>query len=180
MFDSVKPIPFYELDVPPRRRSAGSAYPVDDAWRTRVEDQLTANAKASADPGVEILLPRNRAELARLSGVSKSTITELLNGDTNECVGLAKIHKALGWMEPFTTLSAVEEALLRAFRTLEPFGQGELLERARGLVERQNARGVVAAEQPKKKLRAIAKPKLGGRGLRAPDESPVDALARKR
>lgn len=113
----------------PMARKSGSAYPVDEAWRERVE-----HAMAARDP------KWTRADLARESGLSPSTISDLLNRNTNECVGLPEIHAALGWLEPYATLSDREELLLRSFRSLDEFGQGELTREALNLLQRQHGR----------------------------------------
>lgn len=181
MFDSVKPIPVYEVEVARKRRARGPAYPVDDAWRKRVEAALEANAKAGEIPGAEISGPRNRAELARLSGVSRSTITELLNGSTNECVGLPDIHDALGWLPPYATLSDVEEILERAMRSLDEVGHGRLIERATTLVQEQNAKTRSASLPSKKPPRGTrVGVTLGGleTALREADETPAEAAMR--
>lgn len=184
MFDSLKPIPVYELEVARKRRSPGSAYPVDDDWRKRVESTLVANANASADPPSQILGPRNRAELARESGVSKSTITELLNGDTNECVGLPAIHAALHWLPPYATLSDLEELLVRTVRSLDGIGQGMLLERATTLLREQNVKNGAASLPAKKPARSMGRAgvHLGGleAALRDADETPMEAAARRK
>lgn len=104
-------------------RKAGTSYVVDDDWRKRVEQRMT-------DRGL------TRADLARESRLSRSTITDLLNGNTNECVGLPSIHRALGWDPPLPPiLSADASELYGIWERLSDFDRGRLLERARAIFE---------------------------------------------
>lgn len=106
-------------------RKKGTSYVVDDAWRKRVEDRL-------AERGWK------RADLVRESHVSKSTISDLLNGRTNECVGLAQIHRALGWDPPLPPiLSNDASELFAIWDRLNEFERGRLLERARAIYEQK-------------------------------------------
>lgn len=154
-------------------RKSGSAYPVNDAWRRRVETDL-----ARRDP------PWTRADLARESGLSRSTISELMNGITNECVRLPEIHHALGWLEPFPALTEREEVLLKAFRHLDDFGKGELTREAINLLQQQHARPANTTPKPKKPTRAIARAGMSlgsaSSALRAADETPAEIAIRKR
>ena len=105
-------------------RRPGTAHVVDDDWRKRVESRLKEKGWT-------------RADLARESGVGKSTITELLNGETNSCLGLPKIYKALDWpwiaAAPLVSKDAGE--LLGIWEHLDEFEKGRLLERARSIFE---------------------------------------------
>lgn len=106
-------------------RKGGTSYVVDDAWRKRVETRLGEKKW-------------NRADLARESKVGKSTITDLLNGRTNECVGLPGIHKALGWDPPLPPiLSNDASELFGIWDRLNEFEKGRLLERVRAIFEQQ-------------------------------------------
>lgn len=112
-------------DMPPKD---GTTHVVDDDWRKRVETRLGE-------------LGLKRADLARQSGVGRSTISDLLNGVTNECVGLAKIHKALGWDPPLPPiLSNDATELFGIWDRLNEFEKGRLLERARAIFEQQLTR----------------------------------------
>lgn len=114
-------------------RKAGTSYVVDATWRKRVEERLTEKGW-------------KRADLVRESRVGKSTISDLLNGKTNECVGLPKIHKALGWDPPLPPiLSNDASELFGIWDRLDDFERGRLLERARTLFEQK----ISAAPRPK-------------------------------
>lgn len=80
-----------------------------------------------------------KADLARESGVSKPTITELLNGTRDSCVDLPKIYRALEWpwhgSLPLVSQDAGE--LLGIWDHLNDFEKGRLLERARSIYETQ-------------------------------------------
>ena len=104
-------------------RKKGHAQVVDNAWRERVETRLTE-------------LTWSRADLAANAKVGKSTISDLLNGKTSECVNLDQIHKALGWDPPLPPLLSRDAGeLLGIWERLDEFNQGRLLERARSLYE---------------------------------------------
>ncbi len=106
-------------------RKKGGSHVVDDTWRKRVE-------KILEDRGW------SRADLARESGVGRSTITDLLNGRTNECVNLDKVHKALGWDPPLPpVLSKDASELFGIWDRLNELERGRLLERARAIFEAQ-------------------------------------------
>lgn len=108
-------------------RKKGTSYVVDDDWRNRVEEQLVKKGW-------------KRADLARESKVGKSTITDLLNGNTNECVGLPQIHKALGWDPPLPPILSNDATELHGiWERLDDFERGRLLERARSIYEQQEA-----------------------------------------
>lgn len=110
-------------------RQSGATYVVDDAWRKRVEARLAEKHW-------------KRADLAREAKCSRSTISELLNGDTNECAKLAEIHKALGWDPPLPPiLSNDASELFGIWDRLDEFEKGRLLERARSIYEQQITRG---------------------------------------
>lgn len=109
-------------------RKSGTSYVVDDAWRKRVEDRLAEKKW-------------KRADLVRESRLGKSTISELLNGKLHECVGLPRIHKALGWDPPLPpVLSNDASELVGIWDRLEEFERGRLLERARAIYEQHIAR----------------------------------------
>ena len=107
-------------------RKPGKAYVVDNDWRKRVEISLHEKGWS-------------RADLARESGVGKSTITELLNGKTDSCLELPAIHKALGWRwsEALPLVSKDAGELLGLWDQLNDFEKGRLLERARAIFEAQ-------------------------------------------
>lgn len=111
-------------------RGKAARYVVDDAWRKRVEQRL-------------IEKQMSRADLARESSrfgarVGRSTITDLLNGKQNHCVGLPAIHKALGWDPPLPPiLSNDASELFGIWDRLSEFERGRLLERARAIFESQ-------------------------------------------
>lgn len=106
-------------------RKSGGSYVVDDAWRKRVEERLVERGW-------------KRADLVRESRVGKSTISDLLNGKTNECVGLPAIHRALGWDAPLPPiLSNDASELFGIWDRLDPFEKGRLLERARAIYEQK-------------------------------------------
>ena len=108
-------------------RNKGTSYVVDPDWRKRVELRLVEKKWT-------------RADLARESRVGKSTISDLLNGKTNECVGLPKIHKALGWDPPLPPiLSNDASELFGIWDRLNDFERGRLLERARAIFEQHAA-----------------------------------------
>lgn len=110
-------------------RKNGTTYVVDDAWRKRVKEQL-------------VQLGWRKADLSRESRVPKSTITELLNGTTSECVALPRIHKALGWNPPLPPILSVDATeLFEIWDQLHDLEKGRLLERARAILEQQRARG---------------------------------------
>ncbi len=98
-------------------------YVVDGDWRNRVEQRLVEKGWS-------------RADLARESRVGRSTITDLLNGKQDHCVGLPKIHKALGWDPPLPPiLSNDASELFGIWDRLNEFERGRLLERARSIYE---------------------------------------------
>lgn len=100
-------------------------YVVDGDWRIRVEKRLVEKGWS-------------RADLARESRVGRSTITDLLNGKQDHCVGLPKIHKALGWDPPLPPiLSNDASELFGIWDRLNEFERGRLLERARSIYEQQ-------------------------------------------
>jgi transcriptional regulator with XRE-family HTH domain len=100
-------------------------YVVDDDWRNRVEQKLVEKGWS-------------RADLARESRVGRSTITDLLNGKQHHCVGLPKIHHALGWDPPLPPiLSNDASELFGIWDRLNEFERGRLLERARSIFEQQ-------------------------------------------
>ena len=106
-------------------RKGGTSYVVDDAWRKRVEVRLLEKKWS-------------RADLSRESKVGKSTVSDLLNGRTNECVDLAKLHKALDWAPPLPPiLSNDASELFGIWDRLNEFEKGRLLERARAIFEQQ-------------------------------------------
>lgn len=107
-------------------RNKGTSYVVDDDWRKRVEARLVEKKWT-------------RADLHRESRVGKSTISDLLNGKTNECVGLPSIHRALGWDPPLPPiLSDDASELFGIWDRLNEFERGRLLERARAIYEQQH------------------------------------------
>lgn len=104
-------------------RKSGVAYRVDDDWRNRAEAELARKGWT-------------RADLARNSRLSKSTITGLLNGTQNECLDLPKIHNAFGWDPPLPPiLSQDASELIGIWDRLSEFEKGRLLERARAIYE---------------------------------------------
>jgi transcriptional regulator with XRE-family HTH domain len=106
-------------------RKKGNSYVVDDDWRNRVETRL-------------VEMKMTRADLARDSKIGRSTISDLLNGKTNECVGLPAIHKALKWDPPLPPiLSPDASELFGIWDRLDDFERGRLLERARSIFEGQ-------------------------------------------
>ena len=110
-------------------RRKGVTHAVDDTWRDRVEVALERKGWS-------------RADLARESKVGKSTISDLLNGQTNECMDLKKIHKALGWDEPLPpVLSNDASELFGIWDRLDEFEKGRLLERARAIYEQHLVAG---------------------------------------
>lgn len=109
-------------------RGKSHRYVVDDVWRSRVEGRLAERGWT-------------RADLARESHVGKSTITDLLNGKQDHCVGLPRIHKALGWDPPLPPiLSNDASELFGIWDRLNEFERGRLLERARSIFELQVTR----------------------------------------
>jgi transcriptional regulator with XRE-family HTH domain len=129
LFDLVDSKANYDMLMAKRK---GTTYVVDDAWRKRVETRLSEKGW-------------RRADLAREARVSKSTITELLNGTTNECVRLSSIHSALGWDAPLPPiLSNDASELFGIWDRLNEFEKGRLLERARAIFEQQT----IASRKP--------------------------------
>lgn len=103
-------------------------YVVDNDWRNRVEKRLLEKGWS-------------RADLSRESRVGRSTITDLLNGKQHHCVGLPKIHKALGWDPPLPPiLSNDASELFGIWDRLNEFEKGRLLERARSIYEQQHSK----------------------------------------
>lgn len=104
-------------------RKKGTSYAVDETWRERVEARLVERKWS-------------RADLAREAGIGRSTISDLLNGKTNECVDLERIHRALGWDPPLPPiLSNDASELFGIWDRLNEFERGRLLERARAIYE---------------------------------------------
>jgi transcriptional regulator with XRE-family HTH domain len=115
-------------------RKEGSGRIVDDTWRERVETRL-------------VELKWTRADLARAARLGKSTVSDLLNGKTNECVDLERIHSALGWDPPLgPILSSNASELFAMWNRLDSFEQGRVLERVRAIYEQH-----VAGRPPLKK-----------------------------
>ena len=107
-------------------RKAGTSYPVDDAWRKRVEKRLSEKNWT-------------RADLAREAAISKSTVTELLNGTVNSSVDLPRIHRALDleWSAAHSVVSDELGQLISMWEGLDEFGRGRVLERTRSVYEEQ-------------------------------------------
>lgn len=104
-------------------RKKGTTYVVDAAWRKRVEGRLAE-------------LGWRRADLARESGCSRSTISEVLNGDTNELMRLPEIHKVLGFEPPMPPMLSKDAGeLMYLWERLDDVEKGRLLERARVIWE---------------------------------------------
>ena len=99
------------------------AYPVDDAWRARIE-------RALVKKGLD------RADLARKVGCSPSVISDLLNGNKHQSPYVPAIHVALGLTPPPPTLlpEGLDE-LFGIWDELDDVSRGRLLERARLLSE---------------------------------------------
>lgn len=107
----------------------GLSYPVDDAWRARVEKRLAE-------------LGMTRAKLARAAGCQRSLITELLNtasgeGQRNQTTYLPEIHAALRWPEPQPVLGPSEvPELAYLFERLDEAGRAHVVAAARREMDR--------------------------------------------
>lgn len=78
----------------------GTAHPIDDYWRGRVEQRLEE-------------LKKTKSWLARESKCPRSLISELLDGKRKQTTYLAEIHAALSWPPPMgPLLSRDDEELL--------------------------------------------------------------------
>lgn len=77
----------------------------------------------------------SRADLAREMGVSRSVVSDLLNGKYKHSPYVPDLHKVFGWSPPPPSLDAESEELMGIFGRLGPRDRGRLLERARDLLE---------------------------------------------
>lgn len=107
----------------------GTAYHVDDLWRSRVRERL-------------VELDRNQAWLARESGCPRSMVSELLSGVREQSTYLPEIHGILGWDPPLgPLLSRDDEELLAIVHNLDPEQRAALKERALVLEEQRKKVG---------------------------------------
>lgn len=113
----------------------GHAYPVDDEWRSRVEERLKE-------------LGLKRSDLAKTVGCQRSLITELLQtnphkNQRNHTTFLPEIHAALFWPAPQAVLGPSEVPELGyLYERLDDRGKAVVLGVARKELDRLLARGV--------------------------------------
>jgi transcriptional regulator with XRE-family HTH domain len=104
---------------------SGTAYPVDDTLRRRVQQRLDEKGW-------------KRADLARAVKCARGTITQLMNGTVNQSPLVPDILTALDLtLQESSVASEDAEELLRLFDRLSDKAKGRLLERAAQLAEQE-------------------------------------------
>lgn len=80
------------------------------------------------------------AEIARLAGIGKSTLSEALKKGAVQTAVMPEIHKALGWPPPLMTPPIHVLELVQFFERLGALDQGRWLERLRSEVASAKSR----------------------------------------
>lgn len=118
----------------------GTAYPIDDEWRRRVEQRMA-----------ELAIP-SRAELARRVKCSRAAITELFDEEQRQSTLVPDVHKALGWPPPSPLFLAQDaQELLALYNELSDFDRGEHIGGLRAKVAQKRAEAAAAASAKKTK-----------------------------
>jgi hypothetical protein len=100
----------------------GPAYPITPEWQGWVADRLKE-------------LHWKPADLVRESGVSKASISKVLNPGAVQTTVMREIHKALKWPPPLMTPPIYILELVDTFQNLSDLEQGRWLERFRNAAD---------------------------------------------
>ncbi len=102
----------------------GPAYAITPQWQRDVLDRIE-----------EMEISQN--ELARRAKISKASLSEALAAEAVQTTVMPAIHKALGWPEPPLAMTRDALEMMKLYSEMSERDQGEMLGRARAVVEQQ-------------------------------------------
>lgn len=102
----------------------GPAYAITPQWQDDVLSRIN-----------ELGISQN--ELARRAKISKASLSEALTDGAVQTTVMPEIHRALGWPEPPVAFTRDALEMLKLYGEMSERDQGEMLGRARAVVEQR-------------------------------------------